>query len=122
MWLSTSDKIAPGTEYHTASVQYHVADCEALTSQTGILDRDRSAFGYKTRLTTLNGLPHVSHYNTMTEYTHIVNGKPVTSPTTLDVLNPGTQQKIAEVPVATKEQVFISVLFINYDTQSTILA
>jgi len=40
----------------------------------------------------------------MTEYTHTINGKPVTSPTKLDVLNPGTQQKIAEVPVATKEQ------------------
>ncbi|KAB5588012.1 hypothetical protein CTheo_8547 [Ceratobasidium theobromae] len=41
---------------------------------------------------------------TMTEYTHIINGKPVISPTTLDVVNPATQKKIAEVPVATKEQ------------------
>ncbi|KAG8707316.1 hypothetical protein FRC08_000584 [Ceratobasidium sp. 394] len=40
----------------------------------------------------------------MTEYTHIINGKPVTSPTTLDVISPGTQEKIAEAPVATKEQ------------------
>ncbi|KAJ1306299.1 hypothetical protein OPQ81_010998 [Rhizoctonia solani] len=40
----------------------------------------------------------------MTEYTHIINGKPVTSQTTLDVQNPATQKKIAEVPVATKEQ------------------
>jgi acyl-CoA reductase-like NAD-dependent aldehyde dehydrogenase len=41
----------------------------------------------------------------MTEHTHIINGKPATSPTTLDVINPATQKKIAEVPVATKEQV-----------------
>ncbi|KAG8741997.1 hypothetical protein FRC10_002114 [Ceratobasidium sp. 414] len=40
----------------------------------------------------------------MTDYTHIINGQPSTSPTKLDVINPGTQQKIAEVPVATKEQ------------------
>jgi len=40
----------------------------------------------------------------MTEYTHIINGKPVTSSKTLDVQNPATQKKIAEVPVATKEQ------------------
>ncbi|CAE6466160.1 unnamed protein product [Rhizoctonia solani] len=43
----------------------------------------------------------------MSEYTHIINGKPVTSPTTLDVQNPATQKKIAEVPVATKEQAII---------------
>ncbi|CAE6438607.1 unnamed protein product [Rhizoctonia solani] len=41
----------------------------------------------------------------MNHYTHIINGKPITSPTTLDVQNPATQKKIAEVPVATKEQV-----------------
>ncbi|KAG8704462.1 hypothetical protein FRC08_002216 [Ceratobasidium sp. 394] len=40
----------------------------------------------------------------MTEYTHIINGKAATSPTKLDVVNPGTQEKIAQVPVATKEQ------------------
>ncbi|KAB5589902.1 Aldehyde dehydrogenase [Ceratobasidium theobromae] len=40
----------------------------------------------------------------MTEYTHIINGKPITSPKTLDVINPATQKKIAEVPIATKEQ------------------
>jgi acyl-CoA reductase-like NAD-dependent aldehyde dehydrogenase len=40
----------------------------------------------------------------MTEYTHIINGKPVTSSTTLDVINPATQKKITQVPVATKEQ------------------
>jgi acyl-CoA reductase-like NAD-dependent aldehyde dehydrogenase len=41
----------------------------------------------------------------MSQYTHIIDGKPVTSSTTLDVQNPATQKKIAEVPVATKEQV-----------------
>jgi hypothetical protein len=41
----------------------------------------------------------------MTEYTHIINGKPATSSKTIDVINPATQKKIAEVPVATKEQV-----------------
>ncbi|KAG8733105.1 hypothetical protein FRC12_018979, partial [Ceratobasidium sp. 428] len=41
---------------------------------------------------------------TMTEYTHIINGKPVTSSKKIDVINPATQQKIAEVPVATQEQ------------------
>ncbi|KAG9078284.1 hypothetical protein FRC06_008442, partial [Ceratobasidium sp. 370] len=40
----------------------------------------------------------------MTEYTHIINGKAVTSSQKIDVINPATQQKIAEVPVATKEQ------------------
>ncbi|KAG9120825.1 hypothetical protein FRC07_003529 [Ceratobasidium sp. 392] len=40
----------------------------------------------------------------MAEYTHTINGKPATSTQKLDVINPGTQQKIAEVPVATKEQ------------------
>ncbi|CAE6378636.1 hypothetical protein BN14_10761 [Rhizoctonia solani AG-1 IB] len=40
----------------------------------------------------------------MSQYTHIIDGKPVTSSTTLDVQNPATQKKIAEVPVATKEQ------------------
>ncbi|KAF8749792.1 aldehyde dehydrogenase family [Rhizoctonia solani] len=40
----------------------------------------------------------------MSQYTHIINGKPVTSQTTLDVQNPATQKKIAEVPVASKEQ------------------
>ncbi|KAG8770266.1 hypothetical protein FRC12_004403 [Ceratobasidium sp. 428] len=40
----------------------------------------------------------------MTEYTHTINGKPVTSSKTLDVINPATQQKIAEVPVAAQEQ------------------
>ncbi|CAE6450921.1 unnamed protein product [Rhizoctonia solani] len=40
----------------------------------------------------------------MSEYTHTINGKSVTSPTTLDVQNPATQKKVAEVPVATKEQ------------------
>ncbi|KAG8724817.1 hypothetical protein FRC09_013778 [Ceratobasidium sp. 395] len=40
----------------------------------------------------------------MTEYTHTINGKPVTSSKTLDVINPATQQKIAEVPSATQEQ------------------
>jgi acyl-CoA reductase-like NAD-dependent aldehyde dehydrogenase len=41
----------------------------------------------------------------MTEYTHIINGKPAISPTTLSVQNPATQKKIGEVPVATKDQV-----------------
>jgi len=40
----------------------------------------------------------------MSEYTHIINGKPATSSKRLDVINPATQEKIAEVPVATKEQ------------------
>ncbi|KAG9080990.1 hypothetical protein FRC07_014705, partial [Ceratobasidium sp. 392] len=40
----------------------------------------------------------------MTEYTHIINGKAVTSSKKIDVINPATQQKIAEVPVATQEQ------------------
>ncbi|KAF8749785.1 aldehyde dehydrogenase family [Rhizoctonia solani] len=40
----------------------------------------------------------------MSEYTNIINGKPVPSQTTLDVQNPATQKKIAEAPVATKEQ------------------
>ncbi|CCO32300.1 aldehyde dehydrogenase (NAD+) [Rhizoctonia solani AG-1 IB] len=40
----------------------------------------------------------------MTEYTHIINGKPVSSQATLDVQNPATQKKVAEVPIATKEQ------------------
>ncbi|KAG9085993.1 hypothetical protein FRC06_003324 [Ceratobasidium sp. 370] len=40
----------------------------------------------------------------MTGYTHIINGKAVTSSNKIDVINPATQQKIAEVPVATKEQ------------------
>ncbi|KAG8707315.1 hypothetical protein FRC08_000583 [Ceratobasidium sp. 394] len=40
----------------------------------------------------------------MSEYTHIINGKPATSSKKLDVINPATQEKIAEVPVATKEQ------------------
>ncbi|CCO37159.1 putative methylmalonate-semialdehyde dehydrogenase [acylating], mitochondrial Short=MMSDH [Rhizoctonia solani AG-1 IB] len=40
----------------------------------------------------------------MTEYTHIINGKPAISPTTLSVQNPATQKKIGEVPVATKDQ------------------
>ncbi|KAG9126749.1 hypothetical protein FRC07_002127 [Ceratobasidium sp. 392] len=40
----------------------------------------------------------------MAEYTHIINGKSVTSTQKLSVINPGTQEKIAEVPVATKEQ------------------
>ncbi|QRV84439.1 aldehyde dehydrogenase family protein [Ceratobasidium sp. AG-Ba] len=40
----------------------------------------------------------------MSEYSHTINGKSVTSPTTLEVINPATQQKIADVPVATKEQ------------------
>ncbi|KAG9125654.1 hypothetical protein FRC07_006742 [Ceratobasidium sp. 392] len=40
----------------------------------------------------------------MTEYTHIINGKPATSAQKLDVINPGTQRKVAEVPIATKEQ------------------
>ncbi|KAF8601268.1 aldehyde dehydrogenase family protein [Ceratobasidium sp. AG-I] len=55
------------------------------------------------RFDSLRSSTHNSTF-TMTEYTQIINGKPVTSPTTLDVLNPGTQQKIAEAPVATKEQ------------------
>jgi acyl-CoA reductase-like NAD-dependent aldehyde dehydrogenase len=44
----------------------------------------------------------------MTEYTHIINGKAVTSSKKIDVINPATQKKIAEVPVATKEQVSIT--------------
>ncbi|KAG9074189.1 hypothetical protein FRC06_010871 [Ceratobasidium sp. 370] len=40
----------------------------------------------------------------MAEYTHIINGKAVTSSKKIDVINPATQRKIAEVPVATKEQ------------------
>jgi hypothetical protein len=49
----------------------------------------------------------ILHINkpTMSQYTHTINGKSATSPTTLDVQNPATQKKIAEVPVATKEQV-----------------
>ncbi|QRV98483.1 aldehyde dehydrogenase family protein [Ceratobasidium sp. AG-Ba] len=47
-----------------------------------------------------------THYPalTMSEYTHIINGKAVTSPKKLDVINPATQQKIVEVPVATQQQ------------------
>ncbi|KAF8669003.1 aldehyde dehydrogenase family [Rhizoctonia solani] len=40
----------------------------------------------------------------MSHYTHIINGKPASSSSTLDVQNPATQKKIAEVPVATKDQ------------------
>ncbi|KAF8721650.1 aldehyde dehydrogenase family, partial [Rhizoctonia solani] len=40
----------------------------------------------------------------MSHYTHIINGKPASSSSTLDVQNPATQRKIAEVPVATKDQ------------------
>ncbi|KAG9092026.1 hypothetical protein FS749_016059 [Ceratobasidium sp. UAMH 11750] len=40
----------------------------------------------------------------MTEYTHVINGKAATSSKKIEVINPATQQKIAEVPVATKEQ------------------
>ncbi|KAF8749786.1 aldehyde dehydrogenase family [Rhizoctonia solani] len=42
--------------------------------------------------------------HTMSHYTHIINGKPASSSSTLDVQNPATQKKIAEVPVATKDQ------------------
>jgi hypothetical protein len=41
----------------------------------------------------------------MNTYTHTINGKPVTSSNAIDVINPATQQTIAQVPVATKEQV-----------------
>lgn len=58
----------------------------------------------------------------MPEYAHTINGKPVTSPTKLDVLNPGTQQKIAEVPIATKEQVRIDVGATYQNIQSIVLA
>ncbi|GAB1523417.1 hypothetical protein RhiTH_006565 [Rhizoctonia solani] len=40
----------------------------------------------------------------MSHYTHIINGKPASSSSTLDVQNPATQRKIAEVPIATKDQ------------------
>ncbi|KAG9089855.1 hypothetical protein FS749_000994 [Ceratobasidium sp. UAMH 11750] len=36
----------------------------------------------------------------MSEYTHIINGKPVTSSKKLDVINPATQEKIAELDEA----------------------
>ncbi|KAB5588011.1 Aldehyde dehydrogenase [Ceratobasidium theobromae] len=36
----------------------------------------------------------------MAYYTHIINGKPVTSPTTLDVINPATRKEIAELDEA----------------------
>ncbi|ELU42215.1 aldehyde dehydrogenase [Rhizoctonia solani AG-1 IA] len=42
--------------------------------------------------------------HTMSHYTHIINGKPASSSSTLGVQNPATQRKIAEVPVATKDQ------------------
>ncbi|KAF8669004.1 Aldehyde dehydrogenase [Rhizoctonia solani] len=40
----------------------------------------------------------------MSHYTHIINGKPASSSSTLGVQNPATQRKIAEVPIATKDQ------------------
>ncbi|KAF8749787.1 aldehyde dehydrogenase family [Rhizoctonia solani] len=53
-------------------------------------------------------IPETSYFlskqHTMSHYTHIINGKPASSSSTLDVQNPATQKKIAEVPVATKDQ------------------
>ncbi|KAH7335022.1 Aldehyde/histidinol dehydrogenase [Rhizoctonia solani] len=40
----------------------------------------------------------------MSDYTHIIDGKVVTSPGKMSVINPASLQNIAEVPVATKEQ------------------
>ncbi|KAF8599944.1 aldehyde dehydrogenase [Ceratobasidium sp. AG-I] len=40
----------------------------------------------------------------MSAYTHIINGKPATSSKHIDVINPATQKVVAQVPVATKEQ------------------
>ncbi|QRV85159.1 aldehyde dehydrogenase family protein [Ceratobasidium sp. AG-Ba] len=53
--------------------------------------------------TNAGGLPDFS--NITSEYTHIINGKPVTSSTFLDVMNPATQKIIAKVPIATQAQV-----------------
>ncbi|KAF8691019.1 aldehyde dehydrogenase family, partial [Rhizoctonia solani] len=39
----------------------------------------------------------------MSDYTHIINGKAVTSSMSMSVVNPANMQKIAEVPVADKE-------------------
>ncbi|KAF8749799.1 aldehyde dehydrogenase family [Rhizoctonia solani] len=39
----------------------------------------------------------------MSDYTHIINGKAVTSSMSMTVINPANMQKIAEVPVADKE-------------------
>ncbi|CAE7066292.1 unnamed protein product, partial [Rhizoctonia solani] len=40
----------------------------------------------------------------MSDYTHIIDGKPLTSPRKMDIINPANLRKIAEVPVATVEQ------------------
>ncbi|EUC62628.1 NAD-dependent aldehyde dehydrogenase family protein [Rhizoctonia solani AG-3 Rhs1AP] len=40
----------------------------------------------------------------MFDYTHIINGEALTSSRKMSVINPANLQKIAEVPVATKEQ------------------
>ncbi|CAE6451733.1 unnamed protein product [Rhizoctonia solani] len=46
----------------------------------------------------------------MSDYTHIINGKAATSPGKLGIINPANQQNIAEVPVATEEQLDEAVL------------
>ncbi|CAE6348858.1 unnamed protein product [Rhizoctonia solani] len=40
----------------------------------------------------------------MADYTHIINGEAVTSSTKMSIVNPANMQRIAEVPVANKEQ------------------
>ncbi|CAE6466140.1 unnamed protein product [Rhizoctonia solani] len=40
----------------------------------------------------------------MSDYTHIINGEAVTSSGKINIINPANLRKIAEVPVATKEQ------------------
>ncbi|KDN37855.1 hypothetical protein RSAG8_09829, partial [Rhizoctonia solani AG-8 WAC10335] len=40
----------------------------------------------------------------MSDYTHIINGAAVTSSGKINIINPANLRKIAEVPVATKEQ------------------
>ncbi|CAE6454348.1 unnamed protein product, partial [Rhizoctonia solani] len=39
----------------------------------------------------------------MSDYTHIIDGKSLTSPRKMDIINPANLRKIAEVPVATAE-------------------
>jgi acyl-CoA reductase-like NAD-dependent aldehyde dehydrogenase len=41
----------------------------------------------------------------MVDYTHIINGKAVTSLKKMSVINPANMQRIAEVPLANKDQV-----------------
>ncbi|ELU42205.1 aldehyde dehydrogenase, putative [Rhizoctonia solani AG-1 IA] len=95
---------------HVFSVQHREGNnlsnfCQ-IGSQYDIFDELQmsSALGHPCAMEALNHCILTPDENIMSQYTHIINGKPVTSQTTLDVQNPATQKKIAEVPVASKEQ------------------